>query len=202
NFYDIGLPGDDRGRGAEINLRAADHAFKTPGLRELVWSAPYMHDGSLATLEEVVRHYESGGIRRGTRSKDLPENLSLSDGERADLIAFLETLSSEEAPEPSREAWAEGAKPPLPPPPRTTTQVSQKGKAFRPSYVRLKATETLTIFNDDTRTHNVRIFDAKLDFNSGAQEPNESVNLRFPGPGSFEAFCAIHPSMRLRVEVE
>ena len=54
NFYDIGLPGADKGRGKEIGLRAADYAFKTPTLRELAWTAPYMHDGSLATLDDVI----------------------------------------------------------------------------------------------------------------------------------------------------
>ena len=66
-FHDIGLPGDDRGRGAVLRLEAAEHAFKTPGLREIGRSAPYMHDGSLATLEDVLRHYESG-IVDGPRS--------------------------------------------------------------------------------------------------------------------------------------
>ena len=47
----------------------------------------------------------------------------------------------------------------------------------------------------------MRIFDKRFDFNSGAQEPHESVTIRFPGPGTFEAFCGIHPSMRLTVEV-
>jgi cytochrome c peroxidase len=54
-FYDIGLPGEDRGRGAVLRLEAAEHAFKTPGLREIRPLAPYMHDGSLATLEDVLR---------------------------------------------------------------------------------------------------------------------------------------------------
>ncbi len=61
-FHDIGLPGDDRGRGAVLRLEVAEHAFKTPGLREIGRSAPYMHDGSLATLDAVIRHYAE---RRG-----------------------------------------------------------------------------------------------------------------------------------------
>ncbi len=85
NFYDIGLPGADKGRGKEIDLRAADYAFKTPTLRELAWTAPYMHDGSLATLEDVIAHYEKGGVQRPTRSRDLPRNLKLTQQERADL---------------------------------------------------------------------------------------------------------------------
>jgi cytochrome c peroxidase len=201
NFYDIGLPGTDRGRGKEIGLPAADHAFKTPTLRELAWTAPYMHDGSLATLEEVVRHYEKGGVARPTRSKDLPRGLRLTDAERADLVAFLESLSGETPPHPSTEPWVGGGRPPTPPPPEDASVVSQVNKTFTPGRVRLKAGQSLTVLNDDTRTHNVRIFHPRLDFNSGAQEPKESVAIPFPEVGTFEAFCGIHPSMRLTVEV-
>jgi cytochrome c peroxidase len=67
----------------------------------------------------------------------------------------------------------------------------------------VKSGQPLTILNDDTRTHNVRIYDPpRMDYNSGAQEPTESITLRFPGPGTYEAFCGIHPSMRLKVDVE
>jgi cytochrome c peroxidase len=202
NFYDIGLPGADRGRGKQIGLAAADYAFKTPTLRELAWTAPYMHDGSLAALEDVVRHYERGGVARPTRSKDLPQKLSLTDAERADLVAFLESLSSEMPPRPSTEPWVGGGQPPPAPPPAEATVVSQLNKTFAPARVRLEVRRSLTVLNDDTRTHNVRIFHPKLDYNSGAQEPHESVTIRFPDAGTFEAFCGIHPSMRLTVEVE
>jgi len=201
NFYDIGLPGTDRGRGNEIGLPAADHAFKTPTLRELAWTAPYMHNGSLATLDEVVLHYEKGGVARPTRSKDLPVKLRLTDSERADLLAFLQALSSETPPQPSTEPWVGGGRPPSPTPPASASVVSQLDKAFTPGRVRLNAGQALTVLNDDTRTHNVRIFHPRLDFNSGAQEPRESVTIRFPEAGTFEAFCGIHPSMRLTVEV-
>lgn len=203
-FYDIGLPNDeDLGRGPIIGLAAANHAFKTPTLRELVWTAPYMHDGSLGTLDDVVRVYGMGGMHRPTRAKDLPDTIRLTDAERTDLIAFLETLSSETPPQPSREPWV-GAPPPAKPaaPPADTTIVSQIDKLFSPSSIRLKAGQTLTVLNDDTRTHNVRIYSPKLDFNSGAQEPKETVTISFPDAGTFEAFCGIHPSMRLRVQVE
>jgi cytochrome c peroxidase len=202
NFYDIGLPGADKGRGREIGVEAADHAFKTPTLRELAWTAPFMHDGSLATLEDVVRHYEKGGVRRPTRSNDLPQNLKLTQKERGDLVAFLQSLSSEDPPQPSAEAWVGSGRPEPPPRPKDTTVISQLDKQFRPGHVRIKAGQTLTVLNDDTRTHNVRIFDPRLDFNSGAQEPHQSVTIAFPAPGTFQAFCGIHPSMRLVVEVE
>ena len=160
-----------------------------------------MHDGSLGTLDDVVR-VEMGGVERPTRSKDLADNLRLDDRERADLIAFLESLSSESPPQPSTEAWVNAAPPARPPTPRDTTVVSQSHKLFSPQHIRLKAGRTLTVLNDDTRTHNVRIYDPRFDFNSGAQEPHETVTIRFPGPGTFEAFCGIHPSMRLTVVVE
>ncbi len=201
-FYDIGLPGGDRGRGPILNLPAADHAFKTPTLRELAWTPPYMHDGSLATLDDVLRHYGSGGVRRPTRSRDLPEGLKLTDEERDDLIAFLLTLSSESPPQPSTETWVGAGQPAAAPPPADSTVVSQADKRFAPAHVRLKAGLTLTVLNDDTRTHNVRIYDPRMDFNSGAQEPKETVTIPFPQRGTFEAFCGIHPAMRLRVDVE
>jgi cytochrome c peroxidase len=201
-FYDIGLPSEDQGRGPIIGLPAATHAFKVPTLRELAWTAPYMHDGSLGTLDDVVRVYEMGGVARPTRAKDLPDSISLTDQERADLIAFLESLSSDTPPLPSTEPWVNAPQPATPSQPRDATVVSQANKQFSPQHVRLKAGRTLTVLNDDTRTHNVRIYDPRLDFNSGAQEPRETVTIRFPGPGTFEAFCGIHPSMRLTVEVE
>ena len=48
----------------------------------------------------------------------------------------------------------------------------------------------------------MRIYDPRLDFNSGAQEPHQTVTITFPVRGTFEAFCGIHPSMRLTVEVK
>jgi cytochrome c peroxidase len=206
NFYDIGLPdggtAPDRGRGKEIGLAAADHAFKTPTLRELAWTAPYMHNGIFSTLEEVVRFYEGGGVARPTRAKDMPVPLVLTDEERADLVAFLETLSSDTPPQPSDEPWVGGGKPPFLPPASDASVVSQIGKLFTPGRVRLKAGQKLTVLNDDDRTHNVRIYHPKLDFNSGAQESKESVTIAFPEAGTYEAFCGIHPSMRLTVEVK
>jgi cytochrome c peroxidase len=202
-FYDIGLPGEDRGRGPIIGLKAADHAFKTPSLRERAWTAPYMHDGSLPTLEDVVRNYESGGVQRATRSGDLPAKLALADAERGELVEFLQTLSSEAPPRPSREAWlGDPPRTALPSTPTATTLVRQVDKQFHPARVRLKAGQTLTISNADQRVHNVRIYAPTLDFNSGAQEAGDVVSIPFANSGSFDAFCGIHPAMRLRIDVE
>jgi hypothetical protein len=57
------------------------------------------------------------------------------------------------------------------------------------------------VVNNDTRTHNVRIFDPKMDVDSGAQEPGETVEIRFPQTGEFLVSCAIHPKMELWVDV-
>lgn len=94
SFHDIGLPSGDLGRGAHFpNARKMQHAFKTPGLRELDQRGPFMHDGSLATLEDVIKHYDEGGIERPSRS-DSMRRLDLTDEEKSDLVVFLKTLSS------------------------------------------------------------------------------------------------------------
>ena len=97
-FQDIGLPGDDVGRGQFVpGVIKMVHAFKTPGLREIARRAPYMHDGSLATLDDVVEHYNWGGAARPSRA-DLMTPLGLTDQEKTELVAFLKTLSSNLTP--------------------------------------------------------------------------------------------------------
>jgi cytochrome c peroxidase len=97
-FQDIGLPSQDVGRGEYLpDVIKMKHAFKTPGLREIVRRSPYMHDGSLATLEAVVDHYDHGGVDRPSRS-DLMKPLGLTAQEKADLVAFMKTLDSNLSP--------------------------------------------------------------------------------------------------------
>ncbi len=79
------------------NGRLADEgggrgAFKTPTLREVARTAPYMHDGSLATLEDVVRFYDEGGRVNPDRDPEL-RPLQLSTEDKQALIAFLQALS-------------------------------------------------------------------------------------------------------------
>jgi cytochrome c peroxidase len=99
SFHDIGVPGDDRGRAKILEgLPVLEHAFKTPGLRDIARRAPYMHDGSEATLDAVIELYALGGrARRPSLSSEITP-LELDAQERRDLIAFLETLTSDEAP--------------------------------------------------------------------------------------------------------
>ncbi|MGB9365079.1 MAG: cytochrome c peroxidase [Xanthobacteraceae bacterium] len=197
-FYDIGLPSEDRGRGAVLRLEAAEYAFKTPSLREAMRRAPYMHDGSLSDLEDVVRHYAGGVAERPTLARDLTRGLILDSGEQAALVAFLKTLTSEEDPQPPSAIIAEKS-----PPVAVTraTSVSQHDKTFAPTRVRIRLSDKLWILNNDTRTHNIRVFDPKFDFDSGAQEPGETVEMMFPKTGSYLVFCGIHPKMELTVDV-
>ncbi|MEM7660490.1 MAG: cytochrome c peroxidase [Bacteroidota bacterium] len=76
------VTGDDRDRGK----------FKVPSLRNIEHTAPYMHDGSLATLEEVMEHYATGGQLHQNRDL-LMSNIELDSSQQAEIIAFLKTLS-------------------------------------------------------------------------------------------------------------
>ena len=73
--------------------------FKTTSLRNIELTAPYMHDGRFATLEEVVEHYNSGIQAHPTLSPALtdadgePVRLNLTESEKAALVAFLKTLT-------------------------------------------------------------------------------------------------------------
>ena len=92
-FHDIGLPTKDIGRARFLpTIPKMLHAFKTPGLREIANRAPYMHDGSIATLEQVIEHYDRAAIARPSRS-ELIAPLDLSSQDKADLVEFLKTLA-------------------------------------------------------------------------------------------------------------
>ncbi len=92
-FHDIGLPGDDIGRGRLFpgDIKA-QYAFKTPSLRDVVLSAPFFHDGSAATLMDVINVYDKGGIKRPSLS-DKIRPLGLTFAERRQLIAFMSSLT-------------------------------------------------------------------------------------------------------------
>jgi cytochrome c peroxidase len=95
-FHDIGLPDADLGRGKLMpSLTILQHAFKTPTLRNIAERAPYMHDGSLPTLEAVIDHYDHGFVARPSLSSQI-KPLTLSQQEREDMLAFLRALSSED----------------------------------------------------------------------------------------------------------
>jgi len=77
----------------EITGRPEDRwKYRTPSLRNIALTAPYMHDGSIATLEEVVEFYDSGGVENALRDP-LVRPLGLTASERARLVAFLRSLT-------------------------------------------------------------------------------------------------------------
>ena len=94
------LPGTvyDPGR-AGVDPEGKDKGFKAPTLRNIVLTAPYMHNGIFATLEEVIDFYAQGGGRvDGVQNVDVPvQGFEISDSEKADLIAFLYALTDENA---------------------------------------------------------------------------------------------------------
>lgn len=101
-FHDIGRPGPDPGRGAVLGGVPGLAQFKTPSLRELAHTAPYMHDGSLPTLAAVVDHYAGGFERRASIDSNIVRDLVLSNEEKEALIAFLLSLSSAPAAKPAK----------------------------------------------------------------------------------------------------
>jgi cytochrome c peroxidase len=68
--------------------------FKVPTLRNIEVTAPYMHNGSLAALEEVVEHFNTGGVGHANQS-DLVKPLNLNEQEKADLVNFLKSLTDQ-----------------------------------------------------------------------------------------------------------
>lgn len=107
-FHNTGLYDED-GTGAypaedtglhSVTRRADDMGrFRAPTLRNIAVTAPYMHDGSVATLDEVIDHYAQGGRAAAPgnlRKSEFVSGFILGEGERADLLAFLESLTDED----------------------------------------------------------------------------------------------------------
>jgi cytochrome c peroxidase len=101
-FHDVGLahdaegkpiPDADRGRGKISEQAADDFKFRTPTLRNVAKTAPYFHDGRVATLEEAVRYMAGGGNAKAPTLDPNLRNTALSDDEIEDVVAFLEALT-------------------------------------------------------------------------------------------------------------
>jgi cytochrome c peroxidase len=88
---------DDLGRAGVIPAEAWRHSFKTPTVRNAALTAPYMHNGVFATLDEVLEFYDQGGgagIGLAVPNQTLPDGpLELSTSEKADLVAFMHALT-------------------------------------------------------------------------------------------------------------
>ena len=101
-FHNNGLdvaevPSDfpDFGRGEATGIPAQNGTFKTPTLRNIALTAPYMHDGRFSTLEEVMDHYISGGHPSFNKSP-LLDSINLNSVHRNAVLAFLHTLTDED----------------------------------------------------------------------------------------------------------
>ncbi|OLC14363.1 MAG: hypothetical protein AUH29_10395 [Candidatus Rokubacteria bacterium 13_1_40CM_69_27] len=91
----------DLGRFTTTKNEADRGAFKTPTLRDVANRGPYMHDGSLRTLEEVVAFYNRGGVKNPWLASEV-RPLDLTAPEEADLVTFLRALTGEIAREVGR----------------------------------------------------------------------------------------------------
>lgn len=97
DFRNNGLPVDttlnDVGRFAITHMAKDSFLFKTPTLRNVEYTYPYMHDGRFHKLQEVLNHYTKGIVHYPTLSNELKNPIVLSSNDKIDLIAFLLTLS-------------------------------------------------------------------------------------------------------------
>ncbi len=98
DYHNLGVGADkpqpDEGRYAVTKNPKEWGAFKTPTLRDVAESAPYMHDGSLQTLHDVVEFYDKGGVLNKNLDSDI-KPLKLTVDEKADLVEFLRGLSGQ-----------------------------------------------------------------------------------------------------------
>jgi len=98
-FHNLGVGYKD-GRMEDVGLYGVTRdprawgAFRTPSLNNVALTAPYMHDGSLATLEAVVEFYAQGGVRN-PNIDEVIDKTELTDRDQADLVAFLRALTTE-----------------------------------------------------------------------------------------------------------
>lgn len=93
-FRSLGFEDGDKGLAGVSKLDSDVGKFKVPGLRNIAQSAPYMHDGSLHSLEQVVRFYNKGG-GDATHKDRLVMKLNLTEEEIFDLVSFLSSLSQD-----------------------------------------------------------------------------------------------------------
>ena len=99
---DISLDVEDNGVGANLGIPSLYGHFKSPSIRNIEVTGPYMHDGRVETLEELVEHYSTGVLAHPYLSAHMkdgngdPRHLELSPEESAGLVAFLKTLTDHE----------------------------------------------------------------------------------------------------------
>ena len=98
-FHNIGLKDmEDMGRYAIKPIKVLKGAFKTPTLRDIDLTSPYMHNGAYKTLEEVVEHYDVGGFENAGTMDPNMKALNLSKQEKKAVVAFLKSLTGDPVP--------------------------------------------------------------------------------------------------------
>ena len=85
----------DSGRMRLTGLEEDRAVFKIPSLRNIEVTGPYLHDGSVESLEELIELYSTGGFEHSNKSNLLAEAINLNTTEQAQLLAFLKSLSDD-----------------------------------------------------------------------------------------------------------
>ncbi len=93
-FHNTGLAGEDSGRARVTGLASDLGKFKTPTLRNLLWTRPYAHDGRFFELRDMVEHYNAGGLPHSGQDT-LLKPLGLTYGEVSDILEFLGSLTDQ-----------------------------------------------------------------------------------------------------------
>jgi cytochrome c peroxidase len=226
SFHNIGIVTSDIGRGKFEKGTHFQYAFKTPGLRNVALTGPYMHDGSIKTLREIVQFYDKGGKRREGIDRQIAP-LHLTDEESDELVAFLEALTDPIAVTPpamalsatKRERKTNGTLSGwfsfLKEPPQVgliffsedqelqrAVTIDQQGKKFLNAIAVGSPGEVITFKNSDAISHNVYANDKRLNaqFDLGLAPPKSDFltkqSLAWAAGGSVKIGCKIHPDMQ------
>lgn len=229
SFHNTGLETDDIGRASFEKGEHFKFAFKTPGLRNTVLTGPYMHDGSIKTLREIVEFYNKGGMRKEGIDPEI-KPLNLSDEEIDELLAFLEALTDliEVTPPPmdllSKKSRKEANgtlsgqfsffRKPTPvaliyfPDDNGLKQpvtIDQEGKQFQRKIAVGSPGEVITFKNSDKIGHNVYANDKRLNvkFDLGLARPGSNFattqDISWEAGYVLKIGCKIHPKIRTYV---
>lgn len=218
----VGVPSDDPGVGGATGNPALRGAFGVPTLRNVARTAPYMHDGSLETLEDVVEFYRRGGGRAlGVEPARIHEHVrpfEIRDEEAADLVAFLRALTDESArpetperapsglpvlaPRPSVGAAsalqrAERAPDAVAAPARDEAAVVRiQGMRYEPRHISVRKGGTVTWVNEDAVFHTVTSGEGttptRMPLDSPFLARGETFTHTFDTPGRYEYLCLPH----------
>jgi len=123
------------------------------------------------------------------------------------LAAFLTTSTRVEAATMPYQVFVAGSSQPASGAFRTASDaapkvvVFQKDKTFHPASIVLEVGDTVEIANDDSTVHNAYCQSGEFRYNSGPQQPGSASRVTFTAAGTYEVRCAIHPKMKLTVNV-